>query len=276
VDPSGAIWIANCGTVCSGSSNPSSIAKLSADGQTFTNYSPSALNGAYAIALNGNGQPWVANALGGSLTELNTDGSVAYARVDAATLLYPVSVAIGPDGTTWTVSPQSNGIVAFTAAAQNDTTKSYQGGGLNFPFALALDHAGRAWIANHGASSISVFNAGAQIPLTSYTGAGLTKPVSIALDGSGTVWVANANDSVSELASDGTAMSPVTGFFANLSYPNGVAIDGSGNVWITNCGHYCEPSNTSQGSVTVIIGAATPVVTPLALGVASNSLATRP
>jgi sugar lactone lactonase YvrE len=276
IDTTGAVWIANCGNPCSGSGNPSSVARLSADGQTFTDYSPAALNGSYAVALNGSNQPWIANALGGSLTELNADGSVAYATADAAALLYPVSVALAPDGTAWTVSPQSNGIVSFTAAGKLDPAHTYQGAGLNFPFALALDHAGRAWVANHGANSVSVFDATAQMPLTAYTGGGLAKPVSIALDGNGDVWVTNANDSLSEFANGGTAMSPAAGFSANLSYPNGVAVDGSGNVWVTSCGHYCEPSSANQGSVTVVVGAATPVVTPLAIGIAHNTLAELP
>ena len=52
-----------------------------------------------------------------------------------------------------------------------------------------------------------------------------------------------------------------------LSYPLGVAIDPSGNVWL------CD-----QGGPDIIefVGAAVPVVTPIAAGVANNTLGTRP
>jgi hypothetical protein len=46
---------------------------------------------------------------------------------------------------------------------------------------------------------------------------------------------------------------------------NAIAVDGSGNVWLS----------TNSG-VIEIIGAATPVVTPIATGVKNNTLGTRP
>ena len=49
--------------------------------------------------------------------------------------------------------------------------------------------------------------------------------------------------------------------------PMALAIDGSGDVWVTNNGN---------SSVTEFIGVGVPVITPLAAGVASNKLGTRP
>jgi hypothetical protein len=46
-----------------------------------------------------------------------------------------------------------------------------------------------------------------------------------------------------------------------------LAIDGSGDVWVTNNGN---------STVSEFIGAAVPVVTPLAVGVKNNTLGTRP
>ena len=48
-----------------------------------------------------------------------------------------------------------------------------------------------------------------------------------------------------------------------------MALDGSGNVWVSG-------GNSFQGSVVEFIGAAVPVVTPLAVGVKNNMLGTRP
>jgi hypothetical protein len=52
-----------------------------------------------------------------------------------------------------------------------------------------------------------------------------------------------------------------TNFFSRI------ALDGSGNVWVTQ-----PVANT----VMEMIGAGTPVVTPLAVGVQNNTLGTRP
>jgi hypothetical protein len=62
----------------------------------------------------------------------------------------------------------------------------------------------------------------------------------------------------------------------------GLAIDPSGNVWLTNTGTSATYTTQSGGTVfvgasmTVIVGAAGPVVTPLSEAVASNMLGQKP
>jgi len=48
--------------------------------------------------------------------------------------------------------------------------------------------------------------------------------------------------------------------------PNGIAVDGSGNVWVAN----------GSNNAVELIGAATPVVTPIAVALANNTLGARP
>ena len=56
-----------------------------------------------------------------------------------------------------------------------------------------------------------------------------------------------------------SALSPNAGYSGGgLSTPTGLAIDNSGNVWVTN---------TGDSSLTEFVGAAAPVVTPLATAV---------
>jgi hypothetical protein len=63
-------------------------------------------------------------------------------------------------------------------------------------------------------------------------------------------------------------LTPSTGFTsATMINPNSISIDGSGNVWVGNNGN---------STVSEFLGAAVPVVTPLAQGVATNTLGTRP
>ena len=111
-----------------------------------------------------------------------------------------------------------------------------------------------------------------------YTGGYLNDPFGIAFDGAGTAWIANAAYNyyagVTHISSSGAILSGQYGYAGgNINDPSGldqasaIAVDGSGGVWVTN---------SAGNSVMQFVGAATPVVTPLATGVANNTLATAP
>jgi len=124
---------------------------------------------------------------------------------------------------------------------------------------------------------------------TASTGAGgLDNPTGVALDGVGNVWVANRLSSttvggISEFSvSTNTATPPVTtattlspgglaGEFGfndfNALAAQGIVIDGSGNLWL---------ETTGGNALWHIVGAAAPVVTPIALAIKNGTLATRP
>ena len=153
----------------------------------------------------------------------------------------------------------------------------YSGGGLNAPgpLAIAIDASGNVWAAcDSGIAKLS--NSGTPIsPSAGYGGAGLGDPTGIAIDGSGNVWVSNTNTlSISEWSNSGTAISPSTGYKGGgnpstpiLSGPRALTIDSSGNIWVASAGNK---------TVVEFLGAATPVVTPLAAAVKNNTIATRP
>jgi hypothetical protein len=72
---------------------------------------------------------------------------------------------------------------------------------------------------------------------------------------------------VVELDNSGNILSGASGFYlSSLSYPVGDAVDGSGNVWVVMAGT----------NVIEVVGAATPVVTPLSVGVKNGTLGSRP
>ena len=100
--------------------------------------------------------------------------------------------------------------------------------------------------------------------------AGSYGPQAIAIDGSGNAWIANGNtvSSITEISSGGTTLSPVAGYTGGgVDGPDAIAIDPSGNVWISN--------NGNNNFITELIGAATPVVTPLATGVKNSTLGSK-
>ncbi len=137
----------------------------------------------------------------------------------------------------------------------------YSGGGLS----AAVDAAGNIWSGGSGSvTMLNSYGAGAQ----TFTGGGIATPVSIGIAGDGSVWIANTNSTVATLANSGSALSPASGYNGGgLDSPTGLAIDGSGNVWVSNAG---------DSSLTEFVGAASPVVTPLAAAVKNNNQGGQP
>lgn len=117
-------------------------------------------------------------------------------------------------------------------------------GGLNVPYYLAMDGSGSAWVANSAGAGLSAFtNAGVNIsPATGFSGGTYTS--------SGT-----------------TCTNNTTTCQRSYSGSRGIAVDGSGNIWV---------ANTGAAYVTVVVGEATPTVTPLSLGIKNGTLASAP
>jgi len=141
---------------------------------------------------------------------------------------------------------------------------------MNDPTGIAFDSTGDAWVADTGSDLlIKSSNLGA-VSLT--IGMGF-QPFYVAIDGAENAWIpGNTLNSVVEVSNSGALLSPATGFTGSgWVGTTGIAIDGSGNIWMTGNG------------VAEIIGAATPVITPIAAGLpttptsnGSSNLGTRP
>lgn len=278
IDTAGKIWVANCGQKCTHTTNPSSISVFTPSAGSFTaqNLTGSSLSVPYGLSLDGNNRAWVANANARTVSVFTTAGEQSGATgYTSVSLANPTAVALDSTGNAYVVSPSGAALVEFTSAgAAGPNSAVGTAANLSYPFALAVDAAGIPWVVNQGNNtvvSVTGGHAGVQI-----AGGGLSLPNGIALDGAGTVWVSNATGSVSAFTKTGTSLSPSTGFQSGSTFANAVAIDGSGAVWVSSCGSYCTGTGTDDGSVYQILGAATPVVTPIAQGAASNKLASRP
>jgi len=231
-----------------------------------------------AIAIDGSGNVWIANqqAAGagtiGSLTEFSSSGtaksgSSGFADSEPRAAFY--GIAIDVLGNVW-ASNYSYGSLAeynpnsgfLSPAATGD-----YGGGLSNPVGIAIDGSGNVWAANSYNSSLSKFSGGAPLSPTGayggYVGGGLNNPNGIAIDSAGNVWIANANNnnSVSQFTNGGVGVTPNPAYTGSgtIYAPINVAVDGSGDVWVTN----------SNGSLTEMIGAAGPVVTPVVANLVS-------
>jgi streptogramin lyase len=194
-------------------------------------------------------------------------------------IVSPQAVAIDPSGNAW-IADNINAVIKLSSTGSAlSGTSGYTGIGLNSPTAIAIDHTGNVWVTNKGGNNVIVISStgGAVSGSSGYIAASMTQPSAITIDGSGNAWVKalgpnTGNYTITELSNSGVVLSGANGFFS--STPGGIAIDESGDVW-TNY-YYANFPFSPIWYVEELVGAATPVVTPLALGVKNNTLGTRP
>jgi secreted PhoX family phosphatase len=279
VDLNGNVWAAN-------DFNPGSITELSGSTGAVMGSSPfsgGGVNEPDGIAVDGSGNVWTANfgeGSSGSLSEF-TNGGVAISGTNGYSVGgssshsgfgIDVAVAIDPGENGWAADNYEGALDKFNSSGALQSGFLGYGASINDPTGLAFDSTSRAWVSTHGSNVQVVSDNGSVV--VSYTGGGLNLSQGIAIDGGGNAWITNSKFSLtnpgllSEFNTFGTALTPSTGFTTStLINPSAIAVDGSGDVWVTNNGN---------SSVSEFIGAGVPVVTPLATGVANNTLGTRP
>ena len=239
-------------------------------------YTGGGLNTPQAVAIDGSGDAWIASYFD-TVSKYSSSGSALSPTNGflGGGLNGPGGIAVDPGGSVWVANCSTQGITGVSKFSSTGAPLSpatgFTGGGVDLPFAVAIDQGGNAWVANLFGNSISKLSpSGAAIsPTNGFTGGGLDLPFAIAIDGLGHPWVANyIASTITELDSTGTPLSPATGLTSGiLTNPQAIAIDGSGNVWI---------ANSNDVTVTEVVGAAAPVITPLAAALKSNSLGSRP
>ena len=159
--------------------------------------------------------------------------------------------------------------------------------GFDMALSVANDNAGNAWVVagpyDVRPTGIYELNSGGTTIFTpSITTATFPLDGPVAIDGAGNAWVGNDGFSLLnsiglvEVSNSGTTLSGTTGFMTEQPPPgriygfvsvSGLGVDGSGNVW---------EALSRYPFVLQYVGIATPVVTPLSVGVEKGTLATRP
>jgi hypothetical protein len=264
-----------------------SITALNSTGSPLTNspYTGGGVNQPEGIAVDGSDRIIAGNygeGMSGNVSVLSDSGTAisgtggdgpGFGVADQA-------VAVDGSGNIWAINGY---LTSAEKVVINQTTGAYISSansdeGINDPTGLAIDDANDVWICTHGSDVVVLNSSGTVISTGSgkFTGGGVQYSQAIAMDGASNAWIANthfgspANGDLSEFSNSGAALTPSTGYTSSTmssTTPMALAIDGSGDVWVTNNGN---------STVSEFIGAAVPVVTPLAVGVKNNTLGTRP
>ena len=200
------------------------------------------------------------------------------------------SLAIDSLGYVWLTS--TAGLVKVNPAGVMVAGSPFQGGLSTAASAIswepAIDGSGNVWYGVQGYGSgpdVNVNASSGAALFASGTGpATLKDPTNAAIDGLGRAYfvddVSNTLVKLLLTPANGTgAASTASTTFSTLfagTPDTPVAIDGSGDVWISGNDGTNSAGGLLNPKITEYIGLAAPVVTPLAAGVAGNTLGTRP
>ena len=264
VDTSGNVWFTNQ----SANSGVGGAAKY-VPGGSFTLFNSAAWDGPQFAAIDSAGNFWAANVglnTNGEITKLTSSGSAAAGSpFTGGSPFSCLAVAIDAGGNAWVANAGSgtNGTInRYSSSGVPASSTGYRDPSTKSPQNIALDAAGFVWTADAVGSSVQKFLSTGGF-LGNFTGGGLlgASPTSIAIDGAGNVWTGSGfntsvNNRVVELNNAGVALSPSGGFTdTHFNQILTIAVDSSGDVWA---------ANTGTNTVSELIGAATPVVTPMA------------
>jgi hypothetical protein len=276
IDPSGNAWLT--------SSLSTTLTKLSSTGTPVFNTTNSVIGTSPGLAIDGFGDVWC-----GSLAKFdNSGGLLSGSGYTGGGLGQVRGMSVDAGNNVWIASStgsSTSSIAKFTnAGVPLSGTTGYTSTGLSGAWRTANDSGGNTWVANNG-STPSVFKLGSDGTNLSgsngFTAGGVSNPLGIAIDGEGNVWATSdstsfatgspvVTSSMVELDNNGGLLSGTTGLSlvstSSLASPVSDGIDSSGNVWVA----------MSSSNIVELVGAATPVVTPLSLAVRNNTLGTRP
>ncbi len=277
LDINGNLWSVN-GT---NGSVAASLNELTSAGATGTGspFTALGITNPTGLALDASSNSWITNSTSSGAVIKATSAGALSGTFTAGGITSPQAVAIDHSGDAW-IADGANAIIELSSTGSPMSgTSGYTGIGLNSPKAIAIDHTGNVWVTNKSGNNVIVISSagGAVSGSSGYTAASMTQPSAITIDGSGNAWVKGlgpntGNYTITEFSSSGAVLSGPNGFFSTSS--GGIAIDASGDVW-TNYA-YVTGLFTPQWYVEEIVGAATPVVPPLSVGVKNNTLGTRP
>jgi YVTN family beta-propeller protein len=135
--------------------------------------------------------------------------------------------------------------------------------GLSFPLGIAVDTAGKIYVANAGnyngigydASTVTTYNVNGTESSPTIT-AGLDYPEGVAVDAAGKIYVVNAgSNTVTTYNANGSRTAPT--ITAGVKGPTGVAVDAAGKIYVANASNNSVTTYNANGTQT------TPTITAL-------------
>ena len=191
----------------------------------------------WALAVDSQGQVWVANATNNTVEHFS--GSGALLQTIRNGLAFPDGVVIDAQNNIWIANALSNSLEKFSNSGILLQTVT---SGIANPSNLATDSQGNVWVTNKDNNSIEQFSSlGGLLSVLNFNPSDLQ---SIAIDNQGHLWIGNgSHNSVEERSNTGALLQTLSD---GVSDPGALAIDSLGNLWVSNYGnHTVEEFSTS-------------------------------
>src|SRR6185437_3890329 len=153
IDASHNVWVGN---------NDSVVTKVAPNGSQFTTYA--CCDDASALAFDQQGNLWVANFYGDSISEISSTGVISAGTFTGGGLNHPESIAIDGNGNVWVANFQAKALteLAGASSASPGTPLSPAGGiggaaNLVHAFAMAIDSSGDIWVTSSGSNILTEY-----------------------------------------------------------------------------------------------------------------------
>ncbi len=180
-------------------------------------------------------------------------GSNGFPNIDT-----PGWIAVDQTGEAWLPSTDTGWVANYGVQTKNGV-RTFQADESAGPesYSLASDGNSNIWLTtNTGTATLEEIQSGSTTVTATFTGGGMNEPFKLVVDGGNTVWIANdGSNTVSAWVPANSMWLATNGFSTSAQSGTGcviIGVDGSGNVWTGN----------ADGSVTQLLGLATPTATP--------------
>jgi streptogramin lyase len=194
------------------------------------------LDGPAGLAVNSQGEVWVANSLGNTVTRISANGQVS--GVSDPSIEETVSLTVDSQDNVWVSDQQSpsinNGygsVTKFNRDGQVISGEGYTAGGIYFPYAVAADSNGTVWVADYGSATATLLASDGS-SLSGSAGyksnTDLPFPNTVALDSDHNAWF-GAEGTATKVSPSGTMVA-----YKCCNSPSGIEVDPTGNVWISD------------------------------------------
>ena len=187
------------------------------------------------MAIDQQGNVFVANELGNTISKFDSSGTLLATIGSAASLSEPMGLALDSAGTLYAanygIGPAANSVARFDAGGNFVASMTAQ---IDRPLGVAVDTSGHLFVGNWFLNTVSKFDANGTFLATIGSSSTITNPGGLVTTAAGELYVASEGRGVISLFDAAGPYQSSIGAGASLMNPAGVARDHLGNLYVSS------------------------------------------